>query len=196
MSKASILFAKSPMAGKVKTRLIPALGAEKAAEIYRCLLLRNVALLERADGTENHIFVGGDSDLAFFKDFKDWKLHVQVSGGLGYRMKSAINSLLGIHSYVVLIGADIADAQAADIEEAFMNLERGDDLVIGPSFDGGYWLIGTKRSDLSIFENIPWSSPKVLDSTIQAANDQDLRYSLISTRHDIDTPEDLHFLQS
>lgn len=194
MSKASILFAKSPMAGKVKTRLIPALGAKKAAEIYRSLLLRNAALLERADDTENHIFAGGDSDLAFFKDFKDWKLHVQVSGGLGHRMKSAINSLLGIHSYVVLIGADIADAQATDIEEAFMHLERGDDLVIGPSFDGGYWLIGTKRGDLSIFENIPWSSPKVLDSTLQAASNQGLRYSLIATRHDIDTPEDLHFL--
>lgn len=188
-----IVFTRYPVPGKVKTRLIPALGKAGAAELQRrltektALTARKVAsatyaevLIHHEDGTQRQMHRWLGPGLLFSP---------QGQGDLGRRTQAAFRDAFqrGCRK-ALLFGTDIPDLSARHLEEALDALE-GKDVVLGPSTDGGYWLIGLKR-DADLYQGIPWGTDGVLRETLRAAKERGLSAHLLSPLTDIDTVED------
>lgn len=196
---AVIVFARAPRPGVTKTRLIPALGAEGAAELYGCFVadtLENLACLpadiivaaaepEDAEGIKRTLRDG--CPCAHFL--------LQSQGDLGHRIGAAAADALGRgHSRVVVIGTDSPTLPAGIIAQA-LELAASHDCVLGPSFDGGYYLIGLRAVLHALLEDIDWSSPQVLSQTLAHARQEGLDVALLEPWYDVDTPRDLAFLK-
>lgn len=115
---------------------------------------------------------------------------VQSDGDLGHRMSSAFKSVLTMESKAVIIGSDCPQMSKDSIERALLGLDNHD-VVIGPTFDGGYYLLGMKVYHRELFHNIEWSSLHVYNSTIKAIKDKNLSYLALEKMHDLDNKEDL-----
>ena len=123
-----------------------------------------------------------------------WQYVPQVQEDLGARMREALVQQLDAGaSAAVLIGTDIPSLPAYHITQAF-DLLRTKDVVLGPSTDGGYYLVGVSRSTPEIFEDVEWSTPSVLSQTIDRVERAGRTLGLVSPWFDVDTPEDLDFL--
>jgi len=189
-----IIFGRYPVPGQTKTRLIPALGPAGAADLQRRLtenILETVRkfAMSREIGVE--ICFEGDSK----QKMRQWLgsgeiLSRQVSGNLGERMQAAFLDAFqrGVHR-VVLLGTDISQLRTDHLEQSFDALAEND-LVIGPSTDGGYWLIGLNYP-VDLFEGIKWSTDTVFGQTLALAKEQGLRVKILTPLTDIDTAEDL-----
>ncbi|MCF8129415.1 MAG: TIGR04283 family arsenosugar biosynthesis glycosyltransferase [Deltaproteobacteria bacterium] len=188
-----IIFGRYPVPGNTKTRLIPVLGPVGAASLQRRLtektFLAAKAFDTRHKTTIECCFEGGTP-----QKIRAWlgtvpRVTFQRAGGLGLRMRAAIFEALNEGcGRVVLVGTDIPEVTAQILEEAFNALVEHD-VVLGPSTDGGYWLIGLKRP-IDLFENIDWGSPQVLGQTLAQARHQHLTVCLLNFLSDVDTPED------
>ena len=189
-----LFFIKNPEKGKVKTRLASAIGGEMAVKLYKRFLLEMLFTLNR--GT--FLFYLCYSPESPLSDLRDWLgdqyLYMPQSGeNLGERMKNGFAEAISMNfRRVVLIGSDIPDLPLAFIEEAFTSL-REKDVVIGPSFDGGYYLIGFKDKTFSAraFEGIHWSTESVFEKTIKVLKQEGLTVHTLRPLRDIDTVEDL-----
>ncbi len=189
-----IVFGRYPVPGRTKTRLIPALGPTGAADLQRRLtenILETVRRFAMPREIEVEICFEGDSK----QKMRQWLgsgeiLSRQVSGNLGERMQAAfLDAFQTGANRVVLIGTDIPQVRTDHLEQAFDALAKND-LVIGPSTDGGYWLIGTNRP-VDLFKGIQWSTDAVFGQTLALAKEQGLRAKALSPLKDIDTVEDL-----
>lgn len=189
-----IVFSRWPVPGKTKTRLIPALGPLGAAEFQRRMTLKTMDTARAwASSGQRDIEVrhaGGS-----WRQMRGWLgpetcYRHQAPGDLGHRMASAFRAAFdeGAHR-VVLIGTDCPGITSAMLDEATSDL-REHDLVLGPTHDGGYWLIGMKRP-LPVFDGVAWSTGAVLSRTLELADHQGLSVHLLSKLSDIDTPDDL-----
>ncbi|WP_136524533.1 TIGR04282 family arsenosugar biosynthesis glycosyltransferase [Geomonas ferrireducens] len=190
MKRALAIFAKAPLAGRVKTRLSPSLSPQQAADLYRCMLLdtmERVAVLD-ADKILFH-----EGSAAFFKEATpEVPLVAQAAGGLGTKLEHACDTLRSMgYGPCVVIGTDAPDLPVAYIEEAFRTLERGSDTVFGPAGDGGYYLVGLRGGYGSLFRDIPWSSEKVLEKSLAQAKASGFSAPLLPPWHDLDCYEDL-----
>jgi uncharacterized protein len=195
MKKALIIFAKTPRPGAVKTRLMPALTADEAAELYRRMFLDTVAKLESLAGVDCFIFYGGDAeDITLFQELAPGtEIFPQLGEGLGERMEQAFR-LIFARGYggVAIIGTDSPDLPLAYLEEAFRILQHGEaEPVFGPSEDGGYYLLAMKRLHGELFRNIPWSSGQVLRLSMDRAEKAGLGAALLPLWYDVDTAADL-----
>jgi rSAM/selenodomain-associated transferase 1 len=182
-----IVFAKAPVAGRVKTRLIPALGAEGAAMMAREMLEWTVG---EALASGLPVELCGDPDAAeWYEARAGLELTAQGEGGLGERLARAAKRALG-DAPVLLIGTDCPELDRKRLRAAAGAL-RAHDAVIHPAQDGGYALLGLRRFDPSPFEEIAWSTDKVAAQTI--ARIEALGWSLHvgETLHDVDQPADL-----
>ena len=189
-----IIFGRYPVPGRTKTRLIPVLGPAGAADLQRKLTektLDTVKSFSLNRGIEVEIRYEGGSDrkisrwlgsgIIFFR---------QSSGDLGERMQTAfLEAFHGGCRRVVLLGTDIPELRTDYLEQAFDAL-TGHDLVLGPSTDGGYWLIGLNHS-VDLFQGIKWGTEKALDQTIALAKGQGLKIHMLDPLTDIDTVETL-----
>jgi rSAM/selenodomain-associated transferase 1 len=187
-----VVFAKAPVSGRAKTRLIPALGAEGAARLARQMLFDTCreALLARS----------GTVELCFGHD-PDWNgplpggvvLTDQGEGDLGERLTRAAERVTDEGEKIVFIGTDCPGLDARRLQGACRKLETHD-AVIHPTFDGGYALLGLGRFDPSLFRDIAWSTPNVAPDTV--ARIEALGWSLHKgeTLRDIDEPADLAHL--
>ena len=188
-----LIFCKAPVAGSVKTRLIPHMGANAAAELHRKLALRIVGECQRAGLAPVEVWCAPDINHPFFVDLAPrGSRHRQQAGDLGERMSFAFEHCLtrpGITS-AVLIGTDCPTLNAAYIERALLALQRRD-AVIGPAEDGGYGLIGLRRADRAIFIGMDWGGNSVCAETCRVLNRCGYRWSLLPLIWDIDRPEDL-----
>ncbi len=187
-----ILFGRYPVPGATKTRLIPILGALGAADLQRQLTERAVAgLAGNRTAPLSFAFAGGTRDqvhrwLARFKI----RLVPQPEGDLGQRMRRMLDRALDQGAgQVVLVGTDVPGLTARHARMAFEAL-AGHDLVLGPSTDGGYYLVGCRRP-VDIFDAIPWGTPEVLAKSLAAAQKQGLSTALLPELYDIDTDADL-----
>ncbi len=189
-----IIFGRYPIPGQTKTRLIPALGSAGAADLQRRLtenILEMVRRFARPREIGVEICFEGDSK----QKMRQWlgsgeKLSQQVSGNLGERMQAAfLDAFQRGADRVVLLGTDIPQIRTDHLEQAFDALSEND-LVIGPSTDGGYWLIGLNHP-VDLFEGIKWSTDAVFGQTLALAKKQELRVKTLSPLKDIDTAEDL-----
>lgn len=188
MKKALIIFQKNRAIGKVKTRLAATIGDENAMRVYN-------ALVDKTH--ENAVAVVADKFL-YFSDtlenedrWNDYQLRIQHLGDLGERMFSALReTLAGGYDKVVIIGTDCFELTAQHIENAFVALS-GSDYVIGPAFDGGYYLIGGNRADDALFLNKEWSTATVCDEAIATINSIGKSVFLIDFLNDVDVEADL-----
>jgi len=189
-----IVFTRYPVPGKTKTRLIPGLGSAGAAELQRILTERifHTAKSSSIPGSFKIEIGFEDGDIKRMQKWlgTDSDYFAQEPGDIGERMHAAfLGSFESGFRRVVLIGSDIPGIDEKQINQAFKELETSD-IVLGPSGDGGFWLIGLKET-LNIFSNTDWGSNKVLDQTIMAAQKIGKEISFLDTLFDIDTIDDL-----
>ena len=190
------IFARAPLPGQVKTRLVPALGEEGAARLYADLVRRTIREAAEA-GHLLEIWCTPDETDAFFRQFPHPKFR-QQGEDLGERMKHALESGLNRSSRVLLLGTDLPPLDRSYIKAAMMALEDHD-LVLGPTLDGGYGLIGvqspsperTRERVPDIFSGPVWGESSVLEETCGKLNDLNMNYTLLPTIWDLDVPEDL-----
>ena len=183
-----IVFAKAPVPGLAKTRLIPRLGAWGAARLQARLTAAAVRTAHdaRCGPVELHV-------TARHASFKG-DVHLQRGTDLGERMRRAFSAALRRHRPVILIGADCPALRTADLRRAHRLLRGACDVVLAPAEDGGYALIGLKRVLPRAFEGIPWGEAGVYAAT--TARLAGHRWRALRTVWDVDRPEDLDRLNS
>lgn len=193
--RALIIFAKTPLPGAVKTRLVPPLTPEDAADLYACMLQDTLALAQPLVGITPFIFYQEDPGAAdyFAAIAPGVPAAPQQGEALGERMRRAFMAIFGAgFSEVAIIGSDAPDLPAEYLYEAFTQLEyEHTDVVIGPAADGGYYLLALKRVWDELFADIPWSSADVLAATLARAGDLQLGVARLPLWYDLDTPEEL-----
>jgi rSAM/selenodomain-associated transferase 1 len=187
------VMTKAPRAGSVKTRLTPPLTPEEAATLNTCFLrditaaVANVARAGFVRGIAVYTPVGGEEEYDGILP-EEFKLVPQRGEALGERIALAFEDLfsLGFES-VCLIGSDSPTLPARVFSQAAQILSvPGDQLVLGPTDDGGYYLIGLNKPQGSLFEGIQWSTERVLEQTIEKAKAINLEAHLLTTWHDVD----------
>lgn len=187
-----IIFMKYPEAGFVKTRLAKSIGREKAASVYRLLVELLIRRTDDASFERSIFYTPVHRKQALLK----WmggrlKLFPQRGDNLGERESNAFRFAFakGAHR-VILIGADIPFLNNELILTAFRELEKCD-CVMGPSMDGGYYLLGLRRFYATLFREIDWGTDKVMSQTLRAMEELGLTYTLLGERFDVDDVEDL-----
>jgi hypothetical protein len=195
ISEQLIIFTRYPAPGKAKTRLIPVLGKEGAANLHRLMTQRTIARAlslqnSRQLSVEIH-YTGSSQQL-----MEDWLgteiiYHQQSEGDLGARMLAAFQkSFNGGIEKVALIGTDCPQLKQQLLAKAFDELSDKD-LVLGPAKDGGYYLIGLRCLIPELFDGIHWGSSEVFASTLAIAQNLGLNIGVLPTLVDIDRPDDL-----
>ena len=196
MDRAVICFTRAPVPGRTKTRLMPLLSGEACAELHAAFL-RDVARVCRETGAAVYVAytpVGGRGLLAdIFPFARD--LFLQEGADLGERRAAAMDRVLAMgHSPCVLIGSDLPLLTAAHLNEAFAALE-GADATLGPTPDGGYYLVGLKRPCPSLFTGKRYGSGGVYGDAVAALEAAGRSFAPAPSCADVDTPEDLRALR-
>jgi rSAM/selenodomain-associated transferase 1 len=190
---ALLVFLKHPRAGDVKTRMIPALGSEGAAALYRVLA---EAVLEgtrpRAEEFQRLLFFAPEEASAEIAAwFPGEALFAQQGEDLGERLRNAFHEAFRLGARrAVVIGTDCPALGREHILASLAALSEAD-VVLGPSEDGGYYLLALKKEHPELFHGIAWGSPRVLATTKEHALEADLSVVLLDTLRDVDTPEDV-----
>ena len=189
MEQALIIFVKNPVLGKVKTRLAATIGDQEALRVYEALLAHTQEEVNRLKNTTVFVFY---SDQFENDNWNRTYFKMNQEGiDLGERMNHAFDTILTRkYAKTVIIGSDCYDLNAEIIQDGFDALNDYDS-VVGPSEDGGYYLLGLKESTPSIFKNITWSTDTVLKETETKLQALNKTYTLLPTLNDIDTEEDL-----
>ncbi|MGQ0511143.1 MAG: TIGR04282 family arsenosugar biosynthesis glycosyltransferase [Betaproteobacteria bacterium] len=193
-----IVFAKAPVPGRVKTRLIPALGAAGAARLHAALLERTIATARhaRCGAVELHgAPPAGHPLLRQLSRQHRLRLRSQSGAGLGERMHRSLQRGLCGGGVAVLIGSDCPVLGAADIRAAFAALHAGADAVIAPAEDGGYPLIGLRRASAELFMGIDWSTAAVLEQTRARLRRLGWKWKELRPLWDVDRPQDVRRLR-
>jgi uncharacterized protein len=195
ISEQLIIFTRYPEPGKAKTRLIPVLGKEGAANLHRLMAQRTIAhalVLENSRQLSVAIHYT-DSSQQLMQDWlgTDIIYHQQSDGDLGERMSAALQKSLDLGiDKVVIIGTDCPKLKPEIIAKAFDELSD-QDLVLGPAKDGGYYLIGLRRRIPELFDGINWGTSEVFADTLAIAQKLSLSIGVLPILADIDRPEDL-----
>jgi rSAM/selenodomain-associated transferase 1 len=193
-----LIFAKAPIAGWVKTRLIPFLGDSGAAEIYRSLLFRLMHTLASMEFADTEIWCmpnRSHPDFQYLQAMRDCSLSNQAGNDLGQRMSDAVDKALQRYRYVLLIGVDCPEMTAEYLKKAVCYLQGGADAVLGPAEDGGYVLLGLSKTSACLFEGIAWGTDKVLEQTRNCFLSLGWKWRELPELWDVDRPEDLERLK-
>jgi rSAM/selenodomain-associated transferase 1 len=199
MRSAVVIMAKAPRPGAVKTRLCPPLSPEQAAELYRCFLLDTIAKLRTCRETSLFISYTPRSVRGVFSALAPGvPLLPQRGHDLGARMADCFAQLFARgYTEVLLTGSDLPTLPLCVMQQALDLMATPQvDVVLGPSEDGGYYLIGLHTLHPELFEEMTWSTPQVLAETIRRAHAQRLQMAYLPPWFDVDTPADLLRLQT
>jgi len=188
------IFAKPPVAGKVKTRLIPYLSAEQAATLAAAFLEDVASACTQIPQSETIIATVGawPEKLSRPKGLDLWQ---QGEGDLGERMETILSRALQEAPAALAIGADVPLISHAILEDALQKLESHD-AVIGPSEDGGYYLLGLKHTEPGLLAKLPWSQPHTREATAKRLRSLGYTIAETQTLFDIDTPVELKRLNA
>ncbi|HEX5646026.1 MAG TPA: TIGR04282 family arsenosugar biosynthesis glycosyltransferase [Nitrospira sp.] len=199
---ALIVFAKAPIPGQVKTRLCPPLTPDEAATLHGSFVLDTLERTKAAAVTcklplDRYLACSPSSTHVFFRIMEERqgvRLMDQVGDDLGARMNQAFETLFTQgYKRGLIIGTDTPSLPLERFQQALSALESHD-LVLGPAFDGGYYLIGLNRPIPDLFTGIPWSTDQVLALTQEKARALGLKTALLTPWRDIDTISDLEDL--
>lgn len=198
MNRALVIIGKAPRAGVTKTRLTPPLTPDEAAELYQAFLLDSVDLaLGLGWERVSLVYPPGEGDAEALSALLPPAVVLlpQPGKGLGAALTAAFAEHFAAgFTRVVLIGSDNPSLPAAIIERASAALS-GHDLVIGPSSDGGYYLIGMNQPHPEVFERIDWSTAVVYQQTMARARQAGLRVRSVDEWYDVDTVAELRRLR-
>lgn len=193
-NQAIVMMAKSPRPGEVKTRLCPPLLPQDAATLYRCFLLDSLAKIAAIETATSVLSYTPPMDRALFTTLAPgWTLLSQHGTDLGARMADCFVQLFDQgHTHVLLTGSDLPTLPPNVFHHALALLNKPEiDVVLGPSEDGGYYLIGLRVLYQNLFEDMIWSTPEVCRETVRRAEQLRLQVAYLPSWYDIDTPSDL-----
>jgi len=197
LSRGLIVFVREAQPGRVKTRLAADLGVGAATELYAAMqadVLESAASL--ADTRLLVFWAVEQGELPLFQALPRLEMFAQKGADLGERMAAAFETAFaGGISSCCIIGSDSPDLPRRYIEEAFQALELDRaDVVFGPAEDGGYYLLGMRRLWGRLFEDVPWSTMHVLETSLERARELNLRSAMLPLWYDLDTLADLRRL--
>ncbi|MGH8630835.1 MAG: TIGR04282 family arsenosugar biosynthesis glycosyltransferase [Burkholderiales bacterium] len=188
-----LVFAKAPVPGQAKTRLISRLGAQGAARLQAWLIKRTLATATAAQLGPVELWCAPDCNHAFFAACSkrhSVALADQGTGDLGERMHRALDSATREGAPALLVGCDCPALSVADLQAALTALEDGADLAFIPAEDGGYVLIGAKRAPCLIFHGVAWGTGQVMAQTRERMLHAGVRWVELATHWDLDRPAD------
>jgi hypothetical protein len=190
-----VVFSKTPVEGKVKTRLIPNWGTEGAMMLYKDLLKATLETVKASIVEDIYLYCTPEKDDSFIQFCArhfEIGLGIQVGADLGERMLNAFETLFRQYRKVIIVGCDCPGLSVGDIRIAVEKLSDGIEIVLGPSEDGGYYLLGMSRFEKGVFEGIAWGGPSVLEDTRKAISTLQLSKFELKEKWDVDRPEDVY----
>ena len=199
---ALVVFAKAPIPGQVKTRLCPPLTSDEAATVHGSFVLDTLERTKAAVSkfrlpVDRYLACAPSSALAFFKVMEERqavRLLDQEGEELGARMNRVFETLFARgYGRVVIVGTDVPSLPLESYQQAVQQLDRYD-VVLGPALDGGYYVVGLKKAAPALFQDIPWSTDRVLTLTKEKAAGLGLDVGLLREWRDVDTIDDLKAL--
>ena len=192
-----LVVAKQPAPGQTKTRLCPPLTHDQAAELYDCFLRDTLSIMRAVPDVRCMIgYLPEDAQAYFRRLAPDMGLSPQRGATLGERLDHLLSeALLGGARRAVVMDSDSPTLPAAYLRQAFDEL-AGADVVLGPTRDGGYYLIGLKSPQPRLLREVRMSTPRVLADTLALVEASGLSVVLLPTWYDVDTVEELHQLES
>jgi rSAM/selenodomain-associated transferase 1 len=189
-----IVFAKAPVPGGVKTRLIPRLGARGAASLHAALVERALETACAAQVGRVELCCAPDASHPFFAACAQRfavALTTQTAGDLGARMHAAFERVLPDFGNALLIGSDCPALTPEYLRAAGAAIQSGHDAVLGPAEDGGYVLVGLARTSPRVFDDIAWGGPDVMRDTRARLDALGWRWHELAALWDVDRPGDL-----
>lgn len=194
-----IVFAKAPIPGKVKTRLLSSVGAKMASALHEQFVLSALNTAIQSEVGLVELWCTPSTKHPFFihcaEKFKV-KLYQQTEGDLGIRMAHAFYETLKKNYYALLMGTDSPSLTCTDLKEAKTFLQKGTRAVIGPAEDGGYVLLGLRQYEPQLFEGVSWGTDSVLEETRRRLRRLGWHWTELPKRWDVDRPEDVERLIS
>jgi len=194
---ALVVFARDPVVGQVKTRLNPFLDLQTTCDLYTCFLSDSLDKICAVKSADCFVGIYPSSISGYFERLDpslSINIFVQEGKDLGDRMKNAFSARFADgYEDVVIIGADSPSLPLAYIEQAFASKK---DVVLGPSMDGGYYLIGMRKKITNLFDGIAWGSDRVLKDTYCKLESSDVSLELLPVWYDVDRSDDLIFLKT
>jgi rSAM/selenodomain-associated transferase 1 len=188
-----LIFARAPVAGSVKTRLIPLLGDHGAAALHRNLVERALTVARESGVGPVELWCTPNTDDEFFATCRErfhLTLHRQREGDLGARMLNALEDALTRSRHVLLTGSDCPSLTAADLRAAAGALREGRDAVFCPTEDGGYVLVGLSQAIPALFYAMTWGTATVMEETRQRLHNLGWRWHELPVHWDVDRPQD------
>jgi hypothetical protein len=198
MKKGLIIFAREPLPGAVKTRLAATVGNKAAADLYETMLQDVLKSARQLCDVETVVFWDcEEKSLPFLADRYRCSSRRQIPGDLGQRMQAAFEEMFATGCGVCcIIGTDAPDLPLSYIQDAYQHLAtQQTDVILGPSLDGGYYLLGLCHVWPQLFVDISWSTADVLEQSVSVAQGSGLKTALLPEWQDIDTFEDLQAFQ-
>jgi len=193
---ALILFARDPILGKVKTRLSSFLEEDVILKLYTCFLQDTLYNIRQVENVDRFVGVAPSNESGFFTETlgSDIRMFVQEGENLGDKMRGAIQDRFTEgYERVVIIGSDSPSLPAYYICRA---VDSDKDMVLGPSTDGGYYLIGMRGKVVEVFKDVTWGTETVLQETCEHLVQNGASLDLLPVWYDVDTPEDLKFFKT
>jgi len=182
---ALIIFVKNPVLGSVKTRLASAIGDDAALEAYIMMLKHTRDISLEVDIERYLFYINGIEDDDIWDSGTFHKMN-QFGETLGDKMISAFSYILTLHDAAIIIGSDCAELTPEILNKAINGINRAD-AVIGPSYDGGYYLFGLKEFEKYFFTDIDWSTDEVFDQTMKKLKWRSKSVVILDELNDVDT---------
>ena len=192
-----LIFAKAPVAGLAKTRLIPALSEAGAADLAEKLIHQIVKNISESMLCPVSLYCTPDTNHPVFKKMQQQyavELHLQTGADLGIRMANALTESCKNAKSVIIIGTDCPVMNKEYLTEAFAILRDDNEIVFGPAEDGGYVLVGMNNMHDKVFQGIDWGTEKVMQQTRMVMQENNYLWTELATLWDVDRPEDLQRL--
>lgn len=185
---ALLVVAKRPFPGQTKTRLTPPLSAWDAARLYECMLRDTIHLMEQVSKVDRYIAYLPETDEGYFRDLApNFNRILQVGDDLGSRLDHSLTHCLSMgYQRVAIMNSDGPTLPPLYLASAFEILKDKADIVLGPSQDGGYYLIGLKKPAPRLLREVRMSTPYVLNETLAIAVEEGLRIALLPAWYDVD----------
>jgi len=193
------MMARAPVPGGCKTRLATVIGEQPAARLYAAMIRDSIENYSRIGATHNLVLAAPELDgMRVLSDLTPpgWQVIPQTGRGLGERLSNALRALSSDGWPVLLMGSDSPTVPVAPISAALACFDGTDRVLLGPTDDGGYYLIGMSLLALQVFRDIPWSTSRVLETTLARCAALSLSTEILPRWYDVDDGKDLERLRA